>query len=436
VFALLAAFDATGAETGFTIFQYGLGHQMATMIGGATANMDLSRAGEIKPVKVPGSEGKVEANVSFAPIDGKPAGTVETTRSINFLLLEENSKASITGSICPAPDGKVEFTIKLGYKGRAGSGGSMIYDKNLEARVVANVGEDANIVNADFEVKQGTRSTTGGRQAYVESSASYQVPRGDLSDKGVTASRIKFIRASSQAILADAEAARDDILRAVSMGNGALTGAREHWQSGNCIKLYATSPGRVSSGATSRIPVAVNHMKDQSSVPAKVTVALSGGKSVDPAVIPKAPGDLTHVAPNDRKARMKITLTATSRRGKDKLELDLSIGGQAYSATGGAGDFHGTGTICDIAAPFTIEGGGNVVKFVPTSEKGGSYTYAGNMSGFGVFGNGTYTVKYEGEAPVGITATGPGSVKTPMGTHTKVDTERYKLSPSSATCGG
>ena len=92
----------------------------------------------------------------------------------------------------------------------------------------------------------------------------------------------------------------------------------------------------------------------------------------------------------------------------------------------------GSGTICDIGAPFNIEGSGVVVKFTPGSTQGGSYSYSGTMSGFAVFGNGTYVVNYRDDLAVGITATGPGSVKTPAGTWTATDTEKYTLNPLAA----
>ena len=46
------------------------------------------------------------------------------------------------------------------------------------------------------------------------------------------------------------------------------------------------------------------------------------------------------------------------------------------------------------------------MSFVPSSRDGGKYTYAGNMSGFAVHGNGTYTVKYADDVAVSIVATG------------------------------
>jgi hypothetical protein len=75
------------------------------------------------------------------------------------------------------------------------------------------------------------------------------------------------------------------------------------------------------------------------------------------------------------------------------------------------------------------------VKFVPGDANGGTYTYAGNMSGFAVYGNGTYTVRYADDVAVSITASGPGSVKTPAGVMSRVGTEQYKLTPIEGGCG-
>ena len=236
-------------------------------------------------------------------------------------------------------------------------------------------------------------------------------------------------RSSSQVTDVELQNANNAIRRAAYAAEGAVGGAKEFWQGGGCIQVVASSPGKVRPGATSRIPVAVKHRKDGSAVPAKVKVELAGGKSVDPALIPKAPGELTHVAPAEKKAAMKITLDASSRRGRAKLELTLDTVGGAFTAVGGLDDFHGTGVICDIAKTFTIEGGGNVVTFEPTSEKGGNYSYKGTMQGFGVFGKGTYTVTYRGDDPVGITGTGVGSVKTPVGVFSNSGTEKYVLTP-------
>ena len=87
-----------------------------------------------------------------------------------------------------------------------------------------------------------------------------------------------------------------------------------------------------------------------------------------------------------------------------------------------------------IAEQFFVEGSGNTVRFEPSSDRGGRYSYSGNMSGFAVYGHGTYTVNTDGDTATGIVATGPGSVKTPMGTQTAVGTEKYTLTPLPDGC--
>jgi len=166
-----------------------------------------------------------------------------------------------------------------------------------------------------------------------------------------------------------------------------------------------------------------------------VTVSLSGGASVTPEMIPRSPGSLTHVAPAARGARISILLTANSRRGRAEQRLVLTVDGGMYRIEGGADEFSGTGTVCDLARPFTVQGSGVVVSFVPASAQSGSYKYKGTMSGFPVWGEGRYTVQYAGDQPVGISASGPGSVKTPMGVVSRSGAEKYAVSPaSSGTC--
>ena len=57
------------------------------------------------------------------------------------------------------------------------------------------------------------------------------------------------------------------------------------------------------------------------------------------------------------------------------------------------------------------------------------------LNPIGWTGNGTYTVKYADDVAVSITATGPGSVKTPAGVMSRTGTEQYQLTPLEAGCG-
>jgi hypothetical protein len=404
------------------VMSFVVGHNFVLLLGTAGANEDTSRGGPGRRQETV-EGGKVVASAVTAIENGQAVATLETTVDLPLYFVDANTKVSLVGSVCPSPDGKVDFTLKLGANGHAGRGGAATYDQNVEVKVSLQVDDEAEIADKRFDVKQDTRSDIGGRQAWVESNLSMP---GGLAGAG---GKPTVTRSSSQATDVEVRNANNAIRRAAYVADGAAIGAKEFWQKGGCVKIEARSPRKVKPGATSRIPVAVKHVKDGSSVAAKVKVELSGGKSVDPALIPKAPGEVIHVAPDDRKSTMKITLTASSRRGKDVAVLDLSASGDAYYAEGGLQDFHGTGTICDLARTFTISGGGNVVTFQPASEKGGSYAYQGVMKGFPVFGKGTYVVRYDGDVPVGITGTGVGSVKTPAGVFSNPGVEKYTLTP-------
>jgi hypothetical protein len=97
---------------------------------------------------------------------------------------------------------------------------------------------------------------------------------------------------------------------------------------------------------------------------------------------------------------------------------------KSYSVVGGADDFVGSGTICDLSEPFVISGSGVTVNFVPSSATAGSYTYGGSIGGFGVSGEGSYTVTLTDGGGT-INAGGPGQA----GGNSGGGTEVYTLTP-------
>ena len=324
------------------------------------------------------SGGRVTAEITISAQPGSPPTAELTTQlQIPLFLLDAFSKVSFSGSSCPNAEGQVTLTVKLSSKGHAGKNGAITYDRNLAVTVTAQVGQDARIASEHYQV----------------TSAEKDRPNAEL------------------------------------LGRGALSAAESHWKYGKCIKINAASPGTVKPGATSKIPVSVTHRLDGSAIPAKVTVELSGGATVTPSVIPNAPGEVTHVAVDKEAITMTITLTATSRRGKATADLKIETKAQSYFIEGGADEFQGEGYACDFSKPFTLTGSGVTVKFEPASNKGGKYTYSGNMSGFSVSGHGTYTVAYQGNIPTHMTARGPGSVETALGTPSADGTEEYSITP-------
>ncbi len=393
-------------------------------LGKVAPGTDLSGLnGELK-----GQDGETATVRVTADTDGAP--TVELASSVTIpLVLTADSKVSLTTTgLCPDAAGKLAFTLRLAQGGRAGSGRNVAYDREIEVKVSATVGEDAEIAEADMHTRQGERSTAGGRQVYVETATDWHVSGSDVGQPELRGHRL--VRASSQANASDDAMALNGVKRALVTATAALQAAAARWQSGACIRIDAKSPGSVRPKASSAIPVRVLHRLEGGEVAARVKAALSGGASVAPELLAPAPGTITHVAPDVRRADMQIRLTANSRRGRAAELLKLSINEDQYTIEGGADEFHGTGVVCDLARPFTVEGSGVVVSFTPSSAQGGSYSYKGSMGGFAVWGEGTYTVRFDGAVATALVATGPGSVKTPRGVVSNTGTETYTLAPT------
>lgn len=111
----------------------------------------------------------------------------------------------------------------------------------------------------------------------------------------------------------------------------------------------------------------------------------------------------------------------------DKLAKIAEKCKKSYSISGGAGEFFGTGTICDIEQSWTVTGSGVTVTFTPSSANGGTYAYSGSMSGFAVSGSGEYTVTYADDIAVSIQAGGEGSVSGGGGGASGSGDENYTL---------
>ena len=138
----------------------------------------------------------------------------------------------------------------------------------------------------------------------------------------------------------------------------------------------------------------------------------------------------SYAAPDEKNQSASIAFESRSKRGVGKATLEFDTKSvRAYNIQGGAKAFSGSGKICDLSQSFSINGSGVSMTFSPSSEQGGSYNYSGNMSGFGVYGSGTYTVSVTDRGG-SLTGSGPGCVKTPIGTRCAGDTEKYTLTPA------
>ena len=307
--------------------------------------------------------------------------------------------AKVDGQRCPNAEGQVSFTITATLGSESGGSGTT---QDLTTFVRATVGDDAEVTSTTFDMVQGTRQVKGGRQVYIETGGTYKYGP-NYSDGKV--SNMRGIRNSQNATAEDVVNLHGPgIQAALDLGIASLASAQVAWQDGKCVKIEAPSPGKVEPGSTTAIPVNVISIFDGSNAPSKLKAALTGAESIDPTTLAKTPGTLTYTAPDEKGKSATILLTATSKRGKAKLELNANTGEkkQTYHVieTPGAGGSWSGDCIEDLSKPFTVlfTGPGMTSTFIisPSSSTSGSLVEKQHVGMGGVTmdyeGNGSYTI--------------------------------------------
>jgi hypothetical protein len=334
-------------------------------------------------------------------------------------------------NFCPDASGKIVVDLSSNSSLSRGAKGA---NTRIQIRVTRHVDDDANMGALDIEQHVEAAAFGGGADTFVDLSSG-----SSTRAEGSNYSRVN--RTSSRATQADVGAANAlaGILQLTALVASEQT--RDIWEKGGCVKLDTPStPAKrtgVAPGTSFEVLAQPRSKVDGSSVGGTVRGDLQGDARLDPAATRvRADAHFTYVAPDERGKRATVRFEARSRRGIANAEVAFDTNGASYRAEGGADEFHGTGVICDLGEQFFIEGSGATVRFEPSSPAGGRYSYSGTMSGFGVFGHGEYTVNFRDDVAVGISAHGPGSVKTSSGVMTREGKEEYTLSPAAdASCG-
>jgi hypothetical protein len=434
------AFTGEGMSSGFMGMGMGsflgfIGGGLGTAVAGNLTDaelIELNKKGGIKHAHESGS-----AEFTFDK-DGSMTQSLEFEVKDNGLNGKVKMKTRM--SACPDADGKVTVDIdvdsQMSVSGKPGTGGfvhsTLKYERYLDddAHLIdtadggafnhhIKMGGFENFQSQSFELTNGRER--GGKPIYITNAESgYSIFRMEEVENA-----LKLVQAADflQTIVAE------------SMLRGLATSTGSPWESGRCIDLKVTSdPGKRKGirPSTAFDLEAIPRVKsDGAAAGGTVTATLNGGSTLQPASGKvKADAKYGYTGPEKKNEIASIDFESRSKGGVGKASLAFDTkSGRPYRMEGGAGDFHGVGTACDLEQPFTVTGGGNTVSFVPSSRDGGSYTYAGNMSGFAIHGNGTYTVKYADDVAVSIVASGPGTVETPKGPQTGEGTEIYTLSP-------
>jgi hypothetical protein len=343
---------------------------------------------------------------------------------------ELTGKATVHLDMVPCPDamGSVVAIAKAtSSTTMAGGHGSRLA---IDIKITGHVNDDAELTSYDFDSRTGaSMSIPGGKAAAMEMTSKGTMSQGHMDGRdGLSAVSGNW----TQQFLHDQQKLTE-IIEAL-VGNIVTEAAASGWKSGRCVSLDPTTAPAARSGMTpsamSTITAQPKSKIDGWPVGGTVKATLSGAAGVEPAdkkVL--ATARFTYTAPDKKDKSGTVALEARSKRGVARADVSFDTNAGSYLASGGADEFHGTGTICSLAQPFTIEGSGVTMSFTPSSDKGGTYTYRGSMQGFEVSGKGTYTVTANDKGGT-ITATGEGSVKTPMGTMTASGTETNTLTPT------
>lgn len=391
----------------------GIGSAVATAINGVSVP-----EGAV-PLNSKGMTGSISWSQGRANIE---AVTQTSTDS-----LQSKTTTTITMDRCPDANGRVtvEFnsTSALTKPGSASGSNTVV-----RGTIVADVGDDAELPpHRDINMHVEQAAFQSGQGAFVDIDFAYTNRPGKPS-------MLFTNRTSSQATAADIEGAHALAVVGSIGAEQALRSAYDYWAHGGCVKLEpVVTPGGtrgVKPSTSFSILAAPRSRIDGGPVGGTVRADLSGGGSLSPAGV-KRPADaqFTYVAPAEQNKTGAVKLEARSRRGVATADLSFDTNLRAYLADGGRGAFHGTGVICSFAKPFVISGSGATVTFTPTSDKGGTYSYTGNIAGFAVWGQGTWQVALTENGGV-LKGYGPGSVRTPMGVRTASDGESYTLTPT------
>ena len=339
---------------------------------------------------------------------------------------------------CPDENGKVTVEIEvdsqMSVQGKPGTGGSV----HTQFKYERYLDDDAHLI----DTADGAASSLHVRMGGIENFESQFVDvttghkrGGEASFEHHAEGGLSIFRMDEveriQKLLQATELLQTLMAEAMLRG---LTGGSS-WESGRCIDLKVTSDPAKRKGVRPStafdLEAKPRAKEGGATVGGTVTATLNGGASLQPASGKvEVDAKYGYTGPEKKDESASISFESRSKRGVGKATLEFDTKAlRSYRMEGGAGDFHGVGQVCDLEQQFFVEGGGNTVRFEPSSSAGGTYSYSGNMSGFRIYGHGTYTVKYQDEVAVGITAQGPGSVVSSAGTHTGEGTEEYQLTP-------
>ena len=340
-----------------------------------------------------GSKGSGELTITGA------ANKAELTAGMEITADGLTGKLKSIVTIAPCPDAKGQFTSTTTMTASVTkAGGSTGSNVTIEQTIKGQVDDNAQLVGYDAETRTQTAQFVSGKGQFIDTSLGWTVSgekwsnyHGGLNRTGgaVTTAFAK-------------ENVAWGLLTAVMIQGRAVEAAQKGWESGRCVALEpTTSPSKrtgLTPSATVSITAAPRSKVDGQPVGGSVTATLAGETSVSPAGSKvKADATFSYVAPAEKDKTATVSLEARSKRGVAKADVSFNTKKGGYTASGGGPGITVTGTVPDLAAPFTLkgDGAGFTVDFdyTPAADgRSGSLAYSGKGGGVSLKGTGTYTV--------------------------------------------
>lgn len=258
-------------------------------------------------------------------------------------------KLKVEGTMCPAEDGEFDVTITVEqFVTSTTDTGEAWEHQTLVANTKGRLGENAIPERYDVETMQSTVVRhPSGEMATTTSTKQ----RSDLNFREMEKSAPNVVGQSgelSQAEMDKITKQGDD--RAMALAVGQMFGLFKHWLMGGCVQIKHDAPGKVDAESTTDIKVETKHRAAGAEVRSKVTLKLSGDKSVDPTEFTSTGSFQFTAGEPDSKAT--ITINATSRQGGDEQKVTINVKGGAYIAIGGGDGYQITEkdhvVVCDL----------------------------------------------------------------------------------------
>ena len=369
--------------------------------GIVSATNDLKDGASIPPgkiaegVTVEGSLGRVEMTADTAPIESNGVTT----------------KLRVTIEVNPCPDATGHFEGKATIDVSATTtGGSTGQEGILDVTMTGQVDDDAKLASTDFDYHMQWADFAGGTSSLVDVS-------GSMGDTKATSATLTQSGNGKASATLQQSALTLGTMFAYIAAQKVAEAAQKGWQSGRCVRLQPTAtpgPKGLKTSSTSTISAPPRSRIDGLPTGGTVTATLTAGAAgVEPSATKvAADATFTYTAPGEINKSGTVSLEARSKRGVAKASIDFDTVG-TYTASGGT-EVTFSGTVADLAAPFTLVGVGQGFdvnfSFTPTSPTAGALTYTGSGDGFTMEGSGTYTIAGADPDPLTLTYNANGCV--------------------------